>query len=102
MDPLDFHLIPLPIPLLPDCHPSPVTAAIMSAFMFPASYVPTVDLSAYPCATPLRSFDPDFVASLVSSTTAPDAPLFPIIVTYVEDAIFLAKVALKLTTFLTD
>ena len=39
-------------------------------------------LCGYPrrlCALPLRSFDPDFVATLLSSTLSPDASLFPII-----------------------
>lgn len=80
MDPLNSFPILLPTPLLPNCQPSLITiAAIMSAFVFPPSYVPIVDPTAYPCATLLRSFDPNFVASLVSSTAAPDAPLFPVI-----------------------
>lgn len=77
MDPLECSPISLPTPLIPDCQPSPVIiSAIMSAFLFPPSYVATVDPSAYPCATPLCSFDPDFIASLLSSTAAPDSPLF--------------------------
>ena len=60
--------------------PSPASIAnIMSAFTLPPTYMSTVNLIAYLCATPRQAFDLDCITSLLSSTSSTDSLFFSII-----------------------
>ena len=57
--------------------PSPASIAnIMSAFTLPPTYMSTVNLIAYLCATPRQAFDLDCITSLLSSTSSTDSLFF--------------------------